>query len=72
MSLDVVKDIDLSQYLRKAKFIYNAIEFNSNYKKFIEIIKDFIVNITKVNVLINIYVINILDLIYYFILSRPF
>ena len=72
MSLDLVKDIDLSQYLWKAKFIYNAIEFNSDYKKFIEIIKDFIVSITKVNILINIYIINILDLIYYFILGRLF
>ena len=72
MSLDLVKDIGLSQYLRKVKFIYNAIEINGNYKKFIEIIKNFMVSITKVNVLINVYIINTLDLIYYFILGRPF
>ena len=46
--------------------------FNSNYKKFIGIIKDFMVSITKVNILINIYIINTLDLIYYFILGRLF
>ena len=72
MSLDLVKDIDLFQYLRKAKFIYNAIEFNGNYKKFMRIIKDFMISIIRVNILINVYIINTLELIYYFILSRLF
>ena len=72
MSLNLIKDVDLSWYLRKAKFIYDAIGFNGDYKKFMRIIKDFMISITKVNVLINIYIINTLDLIYYFILNRSF
>ena len=72
MSLDLVEDIGLSRYLRKVKFIYDAVEFNDDREKFVGIIEDFIVSITRVDILTNVYITNTLDPIYRFILGRPF
>ena len=72
MSLDLVEDMGLSRYLRKAKFIHDAVGFNGDREKFVGMIEDFVVSIAGVDILTNVYVTNTLDPTYRFILGRPF
>jgi hypothetical protein len=72
MSLGLVQEMGLSQYMRKPKFVQDAVGFSGERERFAGMIEGFVVNVAGVDVLTNVYVAATMDQAFRFILGVPF